>query len=74
MFKKPKKSDYTNLETYKSIILLNTIKKILEIIILNRIKYIIKTYNLFSNTQYDVRTDRVTKTVLQQITKKIYTI
>ena len=50
MFKKSRKSKHINLETYKSIILLNTIKKILEIVILNRIKYMIKTYDLFFNT------------------------
>ena len=50
MFKKSKKNDYTNLKTYISITLLNTIKKILETVILNRIKYITKTYDLFSNT------------------------
>ena len=50
MFKKSKKNDYINLEIYRSIVLLNTIKKILETVILNRIKYIIKTYDLLSNT------------------------
>ena len=50
MFKRSKKNDYINLKIYKSIVLLNAIKKILETIILNRIKYIIKTYNLFFNT------------------------
>ena len=49
MFKKSKKSNYINSETYRSIVLLNTIKKILEIVILNRIKYIIKTYDLLLN-------------------------
>ena len=64
MFKKSRKNNYINSKIYKLITLLNTIKKILEIVILNRIKYITKTYNLFSNTQYDARTDRDTETVL----------
>ena len=64
MFKKSKKSDYINLKTYKSIVFLNIIKKILEIVISNRIKYITKTYDLFSNIQYNVRTSRVTETIL----------
>ena len=50
MFKKLKKNDYINLETYRSIVLLNIIKKILKTVISNRIKYIIKTYDLFFNT------------------------
>ena len=49
MFKKSRKSNYINLKTYKSIVLLNIIKKILETIILNRIKYITKTYDSFFN-------------------------
>ena len=50
MFKKSRKSSYINLEIYRLIVLLNITKKILEIIILNRIKYITKTYNLLFNT------------------------
>ena len=65
MFKKSEKSNYTNLEIYKSIILLNIIKKILEIVILNRIKYITKTYDLLSNIRYNVRTNQVIETVFQ---------
>ena len=64
MFKKSKKNDYTNSRTYRSIVLLNIMKKILETIILNRIKYITKTYDLLSNIQYDVRINRVIETVL----------
>ena len=49
MFKNPEKKDYINSEIYKSIVFLNTIKKIFEIVISNRIKYITKVYDLFSN-------------------------
>ena len=64
MFKKSKKNDYINLNIYRLITLLNIIKKILEIVILNRIKYTIKTYDLFSNIQYNVYINQVTKTIL----------
>ena len=64
MFKKSRKSDYINLEVYRLIVLLNIIKKILETVILNRIKYITKTYDLFFNTQYNVCIDRIIKTIL----------
>lgn len=50
MLKKLEKSDYTNLLIYKSIALLNTLKKVLEAIILNKIKFITKTYDLLLNT------------------------
>ena len=64
MFKKSRKSDYTNSGIYRPIVLLNIIRKILKTVISNRIKYITKTYDLFSNTQYNARTDRDTKTIL----------
>ena len=35
MFKKLRKSDYINLETYRLIVLLNTIEKILKTVISN---------------------------------------
>jgi hypothetical protein len=63
MLKKLGKSDYTNLEVYRSITLLNIIEKILKTVISNRIKYIANTYNLLSNTQYSVYTSWATETV-----------
>jgi len=74
MLKKLRKSDYTNLSAYRPIALLNTLEKVLEAVILNRIKFIAKTHNLLSDTQYRARTNRATETVLQQIIEKIHTI
>jgi hypothetical protein len=50
MLKKLKKSDYNNLLAYKLITLLNILKKVLEAVILNRIKFITKTHNLLLDT------------------------
>jgi hypothetical protein len=50
MLKKLGKSDYTNLLVYRLITLLNTLGKVLEAIILNRIKFITKIYNLLLDT------------------------
>ena len=50
MLKKPRKSDYINPGAYRLIALFNTLRKILEAVILNQIKYIAKAYDLFSNT------------------------
>jgi hypothetical protein len=50
MLKKLRKSNYTNLLVYKLITLLNTLEKVLEVIILNRIKFITKVYNLLLDT------------------------
>jgi hypothetical protein len=50
MLKKLGKSDYTNLLVYRLITLLNTLGKVLEAVILNRIKFITKTHNLLLDT------------------------
>ena len=44
------KENYAKLSFYKSIKLLNTLNKILNLIILKRIYYIVKTLNIFFNT------------------------
>ena len=46
VLKKPKKEDYTDLKVYRLIILLLTLKKILEIIIIKRLNNYIKENNL----------------------------
>lgn len=74
MLKKPGKGDYTSPSAYRPIALLNTLGKVLEAVISNRIKFIAETYNLLPDTQYGARTGRATETALQQITEKIHTI
>jgi hypothetical protein len=74
MLKKLGKSDYTNPSVYRPIALLNTLGKVLEAVILNRIKFITETYDLLLDTQYGACTNRATETALQQITEKIHTI
>jgi hypothetical protein len=50
MLKKLGKSDYTNPSVYRLIALLNTLGKVLEVVILNRIKFITKAHNLLLDT------------------------
>jgi hypothetical protein len=54
MLKKLRKSDYINLLVYRLITLLNALKKVLKAVILNRIKFITKIYDLLLDTQYRV--------------------
>jgi hypothetical protein len=49
MLKKLDKEDYSNPSVYRLIILLNTLGKILEAVISNRIKYIAESYDLLSD-------------------------
>ena len=74
MLKKLGKSDYINPSAYRPIALLNTLEKVLEAVISNRIKFIAETHDLLPDTQYGARTNRATETALQQITEKIHTI
>lgn len=50
MLKKSGKSDYINPSAYKPIALLNTLEKVLEAVISNRIKFIMERYNLLPDT------------------------
>ena len=74
ILKKLGKSDYTNPSAYRPIALLNTLEKVLEAVILNRIKLIAETHDLLLDTQYRARTNRATETALQQINEKIHII
>lgn len=74
MLKKPGKEDYSNPSAYRPIALLNTLGKILESVISNRIKYFAESYELLPDSQYGARPLRATETALQQITEKIHTI
>jgi hypothetical protein len=64
MLKKPGKGDYSNPSAYRPIALLNTLGKILEAVISNRIKYIAESYDLLSDLQYGARLKRIIKTAL----------
>ncbi len=55
MLRKSRKKNYFKLLFFKSIVLLNTLNKILESIILKRLRYVVKTYNTLLSTQIKVR-------------------
>ncbi len=54
--------------------MLNTLNKMLELIILKRLRYVVKTYNILLNTQIKVRRQRLIDTTLQLIIKKMHAI
>ena len=55
MFKKIKKSDYISFKVYKSIFLLNTINKMLKLIIINKITKLTKKNLLLLNLQMNTK-------------------
>jgi len=74
VLRKLSKKNYFNVKTYKSIVLLDTLNKILKFIILKRLRSVVEIYDTILNIQIKVRKYKSTNTILQLITKKIYTI
>ena len=74
MLRKSRKKNYSKFALYKLIELLNTLSKMLKLIVFERIRYVVKTLKTFSNTQISARKQRSINTILQFITKKIHTI
>jgi hypothetical protein len=74
MLRKSKKKNYLKLLSFKFIILLNTLNKMLKLIILKRLRYVAKAHNTLFNTQIKVKRQRLINTTLQLIIKKMHTI
>ena len=73
-FEKIKKNDYTNLSTYKSIALLNTLGKALKSIVARRLRFLSEKHALLPDTQMGAREQRFTDTALDLLTEQVYTI
>jgi len=52
ILRKSNKNDHSNLKLYRLITLLNTLKKILKSMMMNRLKALVEMYKLLSDTQY----------------------
>ncbi len=74
MLRKLREKNYFKLLFFRLIALLNILNKILELIISKRLRYVVKTHNTLLNIQIKARRQRSINTILQLITKKIYTI
>ncbi len=74
MLRKSRRKNYSKLLFFKSIALLNILDKILKSIILKRLRYVIETHITLLSIQIRARRQRLINTILQLITKKIYTI
>jgi len=74
VLRKLDKKNYSKLFVFKSIALLNILKKTLESIVLKRLRYVIKETRTLLSTQMKVKRQRLMNTTLQLITKKMHTI
>ncbi len=74
VMQKSDKKNYFNAKIYKSIVLLNTLSKILKFIIFEHLQNVIEMCNLILNIQMRACKHKSTDTTLQLITEKIHTI
>jgi hypothetical protein len=72
--KKLNRKNYSNVKTYKFIILLNTLNKILKSIITRRIDNLTKTHDMFSISQMSDRKNRNCETALKLLIEQIHTV
>ena len=72
--KMSKKVDYITSKTYKLITLLNTIRRALKFIMIEKIAYLIERFQLLSETQMRSRKNRFTNSTLKLLTEQIHTI
>jgi hypothetical protein len=68
------KKNYLNVKTYKFIILLNTLNKILKSIITWRINNLIKIHDIFSISQMNNRKNKNCETVLKLFIEQIHIV
>ena len=74
ILKKSRKVDYIIANVYRSIVLLNTLSKMLKSIIEAKISFLTKHYKLLFETQRKVRRNKFTKTILKLLTEQIHTV
>ena len=74
VLRKPNKEDYTTPKAYRPIALLNSMGKILELIIARRLSQLAETHNMLPQTQMGARKGRSTDTALRLLTEQIHTI
>jgi hypothetical protein len=70
--RKPKKPDYTLAKAYRPISLLNTLGKMLEALVAERISYLVETHNLLPMNHFGARKGRSTTQALTVIQEHIY--
>ena len=74
VMQKSDKKDYFNVKIYRSIVLLDTLSKILKFIVFERLQNVVEACNSILNIQMRVCKHRSTDTTLQLITEKIYIV
>ena len=74
ILRKSSKKNYSRVENYRSIALLSTMSKTLEIIIVKRINWIIETHDLLSRNHLKARKEISTKFAIHALIEKIHAV
>jgi exonuclease III len=72
--RKPNKDDYTLVGAYRPIALLNSMGKILELVMSRKLSKLAENNDLLPETQMGARKGRSTETALQLLTEQVHTI
>lgn len=72
--RKPNKEDYTLVGAYRPIALLNTLGKLLELVMSRKLSSLAESKSLLSKTQMGARKGRSTESALQLLTEQVHTI
>jgi hypothetical protein len=70
---KPGKSDYTELKAYRPVALINTLGKIIDIVLAKRIQHITKTSELLLHTHIGGRKNLSCEHAIHLLIEKVYT-
>ena len=73
VLRKPRKPDYTKPNAYQSIILENTLGKVLESIIMELINYLTETHELLPAHHFGGRPGQTTEDMMLILSESIYT-
>lgn len=74
VLRKPQRDNYTKAGSFRPIALLNTLGKLLERIVADRISQATETYCLLPDTQMGARRNRSAATALDLLTEQIHTV
>ena len=74
ILRKLNKSNYIKPNVYRSIILENTIDKLLENVITKLLSYFTEIFHLLSRNHFENKSSRITKNMMTILIENIYTI
>lgn len=72
VLRKPSKANYAVPKAYRPIALLNTIGKVIDAVIAQRLSYLVETHHVLPPTHIGGRKHRSTEHALHAVTAKIY--